>query len=375
MLLRKIFIIFALVITSCASNKEDRSFVSHKSEDIEEKLGIEQDRLKKFEVKTYDKKKPEKKPTVKKIVKKKTVQTKEPVKKAEKEKSQESVKKATEKSASIERKNLEITENEIKVPGLPEDYPQEFIKYDEVSRNAWNQVKPYIFIGEEFTFRVSYLGITAGHIKMTTKPIVEVQGKRAYRFKAMMRSSRYYEFIYTLDDSLESVVLADNFLPVKYVLIQRESKQDVDDLQLFDHDARKTYVWYKRIKNEQEKKREFEKYIPGLFQDSYSSLYFVRGLPLKIGDVYEFPVVTRGKVWLLKLLVEKKEKIDVNGDDVEAYRIKAETRFPGVLEKKGDIIFWYSTDSLRRLLKFNAKIKIGSVEGELVEFSPGEPIE
>jgi hypothetical protein len=120
---------------------------------------------------------------------------------------------------------------------------------------------------------------------------------------------------------------------------------------------------------------EFEKYIPGLFQDSYSSLYFVRGLPLSIGDQYEFPVVTRGKVWLLTLKVEKKEKIDVNGKEVEAFRINAETRFPGVLKKKGDIIFWYSTDSLRRLLKFNAKIKLGSVEGELVEFTPGEPVE
>jgi hypothetical protein len=387
--MRLLYFVF-LILLGCASNVEDRSFVAHKSEDLGKKLGIQEDKLKKFEVISLDEPLQKKKPVSKKTEqvnetpdkksttpKKASTKTKPPViKKTETaEQSKEELEKLRKKSEGMHRKKLEVEEPSDEKSAFPEDYPEEFKKYDKKSKAAWEQVKPYIFIGEEFTFRMSYLGITAGHIKMETKPMVSVQGEKAYRFKAFLRSSRYYQLIYTLDDSLESVVLAKNFLPVKYTLIQRESKQDVDDLQLFDHESRKTYVWYKRLKNDETKKLEFEKFIPGFFQDSYSSLYFVRGLPLGIGDVYEFPVVTRGKVWLLTLKVERKEKIDVNGEEVEAYRINAETRYPGVLEKKGDIIFWYSTDSLRRLLKFNAKIKIGSVEGELVEFTPGEPIE
>lgn len=364
------YIISFFLFISCTSLK-DKIFVVHKDDDIGKKFGVEDEKLKKFAIKKIEASKKEKKEDIASAKTNREKIAKKDIKKVISKK----VSEVKEKSKKIKRKPLVIDEPKKKENILPEDYPEEFKKYDEKSKKGWSLVKPYIFIGEEFTFRVSYLGITAGHIRMETKPMVEVQGKKAYRFKAYMRSSRYYDFIYSLDDSLESVVLKDSFLPVKYSLIQRESKQDVDDLQLFDHEKRKTYVWYKKIKKGKEKKLEFDKYIPGLFQDSYSSLYFVRGLPLKIGDVYDFPVVTRGKVWLLTLKVEKKETIDVNGEDVEAYRINAETRFPGVLKKKGDIIFWYSTDSLRRLLKFNAKIKIGSVEGELVEFSPGEPVE
>ena len=62
----------------------------------------------------------------------------------------------------------------------------------------------------------------------------------------------------------------------------------------------------------------------------------------------------------------------MNGKDVKAYRLNAETRFPGVLEKKGDILFWYSADDQKKLMKFEAEVKIGSVSGELVEYSRGK---
>jgi hypothetical protein len=42
-----------------------------------------------------------------------------------------------------------------------------------------------------------------------------------------------------------------------------------------------------------------------------------------------------------------------------------------VLQKNGDINFWYSADPARRLLKFKAKVKLGSIYGELVDYKPG----
>ena len=100
-------------------------------------------------------------------------------------------------------------------------------------------------------------------------------------------------------------------------------------------------------------------------------MQFTRGLPLNKGDTYDFPVVTRGKVWLLKVEVMGEEEITVNGHDVQGIRIKAETHFPGVLQKSGDISFWYSADPMRKLLKFKAKVKLGSIFGELVDYKAG----
>ena len=161
-----------------------------------------------------------------------------------------------------------------------------------------------------------------------------------------------------------------NFTPLKYILVQRESGQIVDDLQLFDHEELKTYFWYKRIKNKKESKDKKIEYVPRYFQDSLSALFFVRGLPMKIGNKYEFPVVTRTKVWIIKVEVMAKEDLKIEGKTYNTYRLRAETHFPGVLEKRGDIVFWYSADASRRILKFLAKVKIGHLEGVYVEPLP-----
>jgi hypothetical protein len=160
----------------------------------------------------------------------------------------------------------------------------------------------------------------------------------------------------------------DNFIPLKFVLTQRESKQNVDDLQLFDHDKLMTHFWYRREKNKEVTELANSLPIPRYFQDSYASLFLVRGLPLKIGDLYEFPIVSRGKIWILEAKVDAYDTISIDNRDVKAIRIKAVTHFPGILKKQGDILFWYSADEKRTLLKFSAKVKIGSIEGEIYDY-------
>ena len=136
----------------------------------------------------------------------------------------------------------------------------------------------------------------------------------------------------------------------------------------FDHDKRKTFFWYNRLKKKKRKKVKKNAFIPQFFQDSFSALFFVRGLPLKKGQVYKFPVITRTKLWELKAEVVGTENIKVKKKTVNAIKLKVETKFPGVLKKKGDINFWYSNDKQRRLLKFNANVKIGNVVGELADY-------
>ena len=52
--------------------------------------------------------------------------------------------------------------------------------------------QPTVYLGERFTFKVTYLGVTAGHIQMETLPMVQINNKKTYHFKARMRSARYY---------------------------------------------------------------------------------------------------------------------------------------------------------------------------------------
>jgi hypothetical protein len=253
----------------------------------------------------------------------------------------------------------------------PEDYPQLLKDYDVNSKNVWSKFKPIFYQGEQSIMSISYLGVIAGYITISSKGIVKLSDKTTYHYYARFKSKDAYRYFYWLDDTIETYIEKSTFLPTKYSLIQREKKQNVDDLELFDFKKLKTFHWYKRVKEGNNKNEKVENYIPRFSQDSFSALQFVRGLPMKKGDRYDFPVVTRGKPWLLKVEVIGEETVSVNGKDIRAFKLKAETHFPGVLQKSGDINFWYSSDESRKLVKFQAKIKIGSIYGELVEYKPG----
>ena len=349
-----ILIILSLAFTSCATNYEDEKTVllSKPAESTDlvtsfEANKAESEIFKKEEAPVVEKPtKASKKTTAKKTVTPKKAETT-----------------ATPAPA--------VTAAPVVAPSAPSDYPEEYKAYDAKSKGVWEKFKPVFYPGEQSIMAVTYMGVTAGYITINSKEITTLNGKQAYHYYARFKSSDSYRYFYWLDDKLETFVEKDNFLPMKYSLVQREKKQNVDDLQLFDFKKMMTYNWYKRVKEGSNKDEKGENKIPRYAQDSFSALQFVRGLPLNKGDQYEFPVITRGKFWILKVEVMDEETITVAGQDVKAIKIRAETNFPGVLKKSGDINFWYGADSERRLLKFQAKIKLGSLYGEVVEFKPG----
>lgn len=249
------------------------------------------------------------------------------------------------------------------------DYPKEFKEYDKKSSKFWNLFNPKFPEKEETVFKVYYLGMTVGKVSIRVLPKTKLYGKPVYHFYARAASAPFYKAIYDIDDYVETYVEAENFLPLKYTLVQRESGQSVDDLQLFDRKLKKTKFFYKRKKKGRDRDIRKEVFIPELFQDSFSVLFFVRSLPLEIGDHYSFPVITRAKLWLIDIDVVGREKIKVAGEVVSALRLKAITQYPGVLEKKGTTEFWFSDSPEHRFLKFKAKIKLGTVTGEMVSYS------
>ncbi|WP_127718046.1 DUF3108 domain-containing protein [Halobacteriovorax sp. HLS] len=365
------FILVTLLLSSCSSTK-DVKFRDQVSTELVETFDIQNDEFSKFKVEEI--------PNVKKVDKVVKVEEKSTKKVTKKSKKSNipKVKKTTKAKKEVVKEKAEkkevVSQEQIKSKKqtYPKDYPDNFKKYNKNYKYVWDTVKPYFFPNEKFVLKASYLGVTVGHAKLESLPVVSVAGRKAFHFKGSLKSASFYNYIYTVEDWVESYVDAETFVPVKYTLIQRESGQDVDDLQLFDSETLKTHFWYKKIKKEKLSKKELHEYTPKYFQDSFSALYFVRGLDLSVGSKYEFPIITRAKLWLMNMEVEKIERIKIMGKWQDAYRIKAETRFPGILRKKGDILFWFSVDKYRKLLKFQGNVKIGAIEGELVEYEKGD---
>jgi hypothetical protein len=172
-----------------------------------------------------------------------------------------------------------------------------------------------------------------------------------------------------LDDAVDTYVTTDKFLSVKYTVIQRESKQNIDDIQLLDHEALKVYWLYhsKRLSDGKKKNKKEEKFIPYYSIDPFSTLFLYQGLPLKNGDLYEIPVVNKGKVLIMRAKVLARETIETEMGSKKAIKLQATTQYTGDKIKSGDMIFWFSDDEKRSLLKAQAKISLGTVTADIVK--------
>lgn len=360
-------LILLVLLVSCAwSGKEFFAGESEsKSEEAIKQFDFDDQMLEKFSTQDAPKTEPVKELTPKQS--KSTAETKSIVQN-KKIKKAVAAKKVVTKKKETSEKNIKVKQKNI----YPEDYPEEFKKYDISSKKIYEKFKPFVPIGEKMVMDISYLGVTVGSIKLTVMPMNKMGGQDVFHFHARMKSAPFYSYVYELDDVVESFVDSKSFLPLKYSLVQRESKQSIDDIQLFDRDALKTYFRMKKIKEEVESKRSIDTYIPLFSQDALSALFFIRGLPLKVGDSYKFPIVTRGKVTIMSINVAKVENINTSIGNKKAFRLEAVTHYSGDLVKKGNMIYWISADENRSFLKFDAEIKLGSVSGLIQGYTPGK---
>tara|TARA_Y100000385_G_C13046022_1_gene617507 strand:+ start:589 stop:1647 length:1059 start_codon:yes stop_codon:yes gene_type:complete len=290
-----------------------------------------------------------------------------PPKKAHKKKTKKKIKKKVAKKVLPKRKKLK--KKKVQKSFYPNDFPEKFKAVDITSKKYWPDFNPLIFPNEEIFLDINYMGVSTGKIAVSTLGKSKIGDQEVFHLKAQVKTAKFYRYLYELDDNLDSYVTTDNFVPVKYSLIQRESGQNIDDLQLFDHKELKTYTFYKRETKKKTKKSKGVKFIPKYFQDPLSVLFFLRGLPMVKGNKYNVPVINKGKLLLLKANVIGVEKIKTKIGTKEAYKVQASTSYSGDTLKSGKMTFWFSTDDRRIFLKFKAKIKIGAISGDIEKYS------
>jgi hypothetical protein len=278
-------------------------------------------------------------------------------------------KKESEMVASIDagtkgRKNLEKLSKEDR------ENIEKYEEWDKESAKLWSLLDPKrILVGETFSLHISYLGFSAATVKIQTHKIKEVDGTPVYHFSARAKSSDYYKWVYELDDLVNSYVTTENLLPIKYTLLQDESSKKVVDIQLFDRENLMTHFRYKRTKKGKEKIKSLDRPIPRFHQDLFSTLFFIRSLPLAPGASYKIPTVTKGKAWISKVQVVGRETIEIQDIEFKAIKLFVVTEYDGELAKRGKSTIWLSDDRARVLLKFASEAKIGSVKGEIFEHS------
>ena len=226
--------------------------------------------------------------------------------------------------------------------------------------------KDPIWVGEKLTYEITYFGMAAADVSIEVMPFKEIDGHKVYHIKGEAESSKVFNLFYNLHDTAETFMDYNGLFSYRFHLLLNETKQTRDALELYDHEKRQTYYW-NRWNHYQRGYLESKEYgaIEPLSQDSVSALFYVRTLPLPTGAVITFPVVSEGKGWEMVVTVIRREMLDTPMGRIQTVVIKPETKFHGVMEKKGDSFMWLTDDDRHFLVRMEAKVKIGTVVGRL----------
>lgn len=105
--------------------------------------------------------------------------------------------------------------------------------------------------------------------------------------------------------------------------------------------------------------------------DDGSFLYFVRTLPLKVGDTYTFDRYFNPKSNPVVIKVLRRERISVPAGKFDAIVVQPTIKTSGIFSDKGEALVWFSDDSARIVLQMKSKLSFGSLDLYLKSYHAG----
>ncbi len=222
-------------------------------------------------------------------------------------------------------------------------------------------------IGEQTVLKLRWMMIPAGNATLEVKDGPEVQGRPTFELSGHARTNSVVDRIYRVDNRSVSLVDKQALIPYRFELTMDETHQNKFTRVKFDHvnkvihyqAERKSTKWGDQKEDRKDEAKPFVK-------DLFTALFFVRTLDYQLNRTESFYLYENGKTFEVRLTPVANEFMNVEVGAFQCWKIKVELALNNVLSPTGDIFMWLSDDSKQYIVKFDAKIKIGSLNGELI---------
>lgn len=222
--------------------------------------------------------------------------------------------------------------------------------------------------GEQCTYTVKYLGMSAGTAQVTVGsetlqwgqpvwPIVTVARTDLVFFPVKDRFVTYWDM--ASQRSLGSDLFAD------------EGRKKRRQKMRLDHAAgTATIVKQKEGEAENESVMEIE---PGS-GDIAAAIFSLRNKPLAEGCEFELPVTTGARNFRLKAKVERRQTLSTSLGEREVFKVRVQTGFAGKFQSKRDLFAYITTDESHVPVRIEAEFVLGSLIADLTHYQPGSSL-
>ena len=204
-------------------------------------------------------------------------------------------------------------------------------------------------IGERLTYNVSFTGITAGQasLEVVNDTVVNNYHQLHIRFNA--RTTFPVSSIYTINDQVDTWLDSKYLYTKKLTKNIREGKYKNDSYTIIDYDQSIAITNGDTV------------IIDQFLRDSYSLFYFLRTIPLIIGETIDFTAFDGKKITPFQVIIKTKETINTMAGTFPCLVVKPFRKGTTLLKNKGDMMIWFSDDKIRLPIQIRIKLKYGSM--------------
>jgi hypothetical protein len=225
-----------------------------------------------------------------------------------------------------------------------------------------SSVRPFQ-VGEQLTYEISWLKITAGTAVMAVSGAGTDGGRPLAKLITTAQSRPAISKFFPVDNRVESIVDPATLFPEHLLFKRREGKKKEDVEYTFHQKEGKVTV----VKGGKTETLE----MPSGTQDVISCLYYARSeLSLQPGSVLTMNVYHDKKNRKLDVRVEEIETVSGPWGEVETARVLVVMPFQGLFLNQGNIRVWLTKDDRRIPVRMKAKVIIGSIVADLVSGLP-----
>ena len=216
-------------------------------------------------------------------------------------------------------------------------------------------------VGERSAYDVRFGGLKVGSGSMEVVGIESVRGHDTYHTVFRVKGGTFF---YKVDDRFESWMDTRTLFSLRYVQDQSEGSKDRErHYEIFPE--REAYV-------EQPRDGKHFPEQPSVKEplDDGSFVYFIRTVPLVVGETYEFHRYFRPDRNPVRIRVLRKERVTVPAGTFDAIVVQPSIKAKGIFSENGQAQIWFSDDASRVMLQMKSKLSFGSLNLYLTQHRP-----
>ncbi|MCD8483793.1 MAG: DUF3108 domain-containing protein [Verrucomicrobia bacterium] len=218
--------------------------------------------------------------------------------------------------------------------------------------------------GEVLHYRIGWGLFEVGTAELSLRK-TEWQGEPAWQMNITTRTNTFADTFYKVRNSTTSWLDSQFTRTLHYENIQNEGKRERDVLVEFRWNENLTRYTDRLAEDDEQ---DWIPVLPGSF-DPLAITYFVRSLPLAVGDQFLIATTTGREQFVSTVTVEALERRRFRHmGRMEAFRLVPEIKDVGGVfrrSSRASIYFWFSADERRLPLRMESSVAVGRFWAEL----------